>query len=421
MDTLACALGAYDCEQVQIGRRLAPPVVLPHKNAGRILGFRDWTTAEEAAFVNTAMIRNWDWNDVFPGSHPSDCLGAFFALAEPAGADGRTFLTSTVIAYEVITRLAASTQLRRRGWDQGFGIGISTVAGLGHMFRLPFEAIANAVAIITVANVPFRATRAGKLSLWKGSATSFATRNAAFATLLAAEGMTGPDRPFEGRHGLWDLITGPFEMEPFGGRGGRFTTPTVRLKYWPAENSAQAAIWAALELRSRADVGELTGIDVFTDKLARDEIASEPEKWDPQTRETADHSLPYIFAKALLDGTINLASFEESAYLDPSIRPLMAKIRVHVDPEIEAAWPAKVIMRVEATTAQGKLPPVEVVNPRGHEDNPMQDRDTDAKFRTTAVPVLGAERAEAALSAWWKLGEARDLTKHLELLRPKAS
>jgi 2-methylcitrate dehydratase len=229
VDTLACALGAYDCEQVQIGRRLAPPVVLPHKNAGRILGFRDWTTAEEAAFVNTAMIRNWDWNDVFPGSHPSDCLGAFFALAEPAGADGRTFLTSTVIAYEVITRLAASTQLRRRGWDQGFGIGISTVAGLGHMFRLPFEAIANAVAIITVANVPLRATRAGKLSLWKGSATSFATRNAAFATLLAAEGMTGPDRPFDGRHGLWEQITGPFEMEPFGGRGGRFTTPTAEI------------------------------------------------------------------------------------------------------------------------------------------------------------------------------------------------
>jgi 2-methylcitrate dehydratase len=198
-------------------------------------------------------------------------------------------------------------------------------------------------------------------------------------------------------------------------------SPHPRLKYWPAENSAQAAIWAALELRSKADVGEFTGIDVFTDKLARDEIASEPEKWDPQTRETADHSLPYIFAKALLDGTINLASFEESAYLDPSIRPLMAKIRVHVDPEIEAAWPAKVIMRVEATTAQGMLPRVEVVNPRGHEDNPMQDRDTDAKFRTTAVPVLGADRAEAALSAWWRLAEARDLTEHLELLRPEAS
>lgn len=415
VDSLACAIAAYRCQPAQIGLRLARGAA-PQRYSGRILGYGERSTAEAAAFVNTAMIRNLDFNDQYPGGHPSDCLGALLAIAESAQADGRRLLSSMVVAYEIFVRLSDATGLRTKGWDQGFAIGISTAAGVGHLLRLSPEALGEAIAITAVANVPMRNSRAGELSLWKGAATAFATRNGLFAALLAAEGMTGPDRPFEGKHGLWDLITGPFELEPFGGRGGRFRTGEVQLKYWPVEYNAQLVVWAALELRSKVDWRDLAEIDIGTYSFAFSEIGSEPEKWDPKTRETADHSLPYIFARTLIDGTINVASFEEAAYRDPSIRPLMAIIRVRKDEAVDARYPETVSMHVEATTVDGRRHVLEPRDPLGHTKNPMQDKDIRSKFLAAVEPVLGVGRAPSALERWWKLPHFSDLFEPLSLL-----
>src|SRR5918999_101887 len=249
VDTLACAVTARDCESVWVGLRLAEGA-LPVRYPGRIICHAQKSGAESATFINTAMIRNLDFNDQYPGGHPSDCMGAFLAIAEATNTNGRRLISALVVAYELFVRLSDATGLRYKGWDQGFAIGIATAAGVGHLLRLPPEQLAEAIAIITVANIPMRNTRAGELSLWKGAATSFATRNGIFAALLAAEGMTGPDRPFEGKHGLWDLITGPFELEPLPTDAGPYRTPDVQLKAWPVEYNAQLPVWAALELRS---------------------------------------------------------------------------------------------------------------------------------------------------------------------------
>src|SRR5215510_13034933 len=124
----------------------------------------------------------------------------------------------------------------------------------------------------------------------------------------AAEGMSGPGNAFDGRNGLWEKVTGPFQLAPFPNQGGAYLTPRVQLKYWPIETNGQAAVWAALELRSKVNPSGLKAIDVFTSKFTWFEIGSEREKWDPKTRETADHSLPYIFARALVDGPIRVTS-----------------------------------------------------------------------------------------------------------------
>src|SRR3972149_1357706 len=377
--SLACAIAAYECEPARIGRRLARGAI-PERYVGRILGFRERTTAQDAAFVNTAMIRNLDFNDQYPGGHPSDCLGAFLAIAEAAKADARRLLSSMVVAYDLFVRLNDATGLRMKGWDQGFVIGVCTAAGVGHLLQLSPKVLAEAIAIVSVANVPMRNTRAGELSLWKGTATAFATRNGVFAALLATEGMTGPDRPFEGKHGLWDLITGPFELAPLPGRGGEFRTPEVQLKYWPVEYNAQLVVWAALELRSKIDWRNLTEINFGTYAFAYSGIGSDPEKWDPKTRETADHSLPYIFARTLIAETITAASFEEGAYRDPLLRALMAKIRVRKDEAIDALYPETVALKVEAKTKDGRGYSFTPQDPLGHNKNPMQDKDIDTKF-----------------------------------------
>jgi 2-methylcitrate dehydratase len=233
-------------------------------------------------------------------------------------------------------------------------------------------------------------------------------RNGVFAALLAAEGMVGPGNAFEGRNGLWENVTGPFELAPFPNRGGAPLTPKVQLKYWPVETNGQPVVFAALELRTKVDPKTLKDIEVFTSKFTWFEIGSEPEKWDPRTRETADHSLPYMFARTLVDGPLKVGSFADAKVFDPALRPLMAMIKVTVDEAIEALLP-DMALRVVATTSDGARHTVEVGNPLGHPNNPMRDEHINEKFVGLAEPVLGAARAQALLDRWWRVHEADDL------------
>jgi len=415
VDSLGCALGAYDCEPAAIGRRLASGEA-PGKYPGRLLCFGDRLPAESAAFINTTMIRNLDFNDRYPGGHPSDCLGALLALAGATKVDGKRFIASMIVIYEVFARLSDATKLSRHGWDQGYAVGIATAAGVCNLLKLASEATAHAVGIAAAANLPLRVTRSGELTPWKNVATAYATRNGLFAALLAAEGMIGPGNAFEGRNGLWEKVTGPFDLAPFPNDRGAYLTPRVQLKYWPIETNGQPAVWAALELRAKADPGDLKAIEIFTSKFTWFEIGSEPEKWDPKTRETADHSLPYIFARALVDGPIRVSSFSDEAVRDSSLRPLMEKIKVIPDDAIEALLPAKTLLRVVATATDGARYSVEVVNPLGHPDNPMQDRHIEEKFVALAEPVIGIERVRMALDRWWRVESSDDVSALMQLL-----
>jgi 2-methylcitrate dehydratase len=366
------------------------------------------------------MIRNYDFNDRFPGGHPSDGLGAHFALAGVGagakGIDGKRFLTAVLVTYEIFIRLSESSQMRTLGWDQGFAVALSAAAGICNLLGLSVEQTANAIGMTATATVPLRVTRSGELTPWKNVATAFAARNGAFAATLAAEGMIGPGNAFEGRAGLFDNITGPFDLAPFPTEGGDFHLPRVLTKYWPLETNGQPVVWAALEMREKISIDDIEAIEVLCDEFTRFEIASEPEKWDPQTRETADHSLPYIFARALVDGPLTVASFDEEEVRDAALRPLMQKIKVTTDPAIEALVPHTMMVRAIVRTIDGAAHEVEIVNPLGHPDNPMGDADIENKFRAQSEPAIGAARCDEVLEAWWRLSDAAELRPLIEML-----
>ena len=414
IDALGCGLGAHDCEPAQIGRRMAAGET-PGKYAGRVLFYGDRLPAELAAFINTTMIRNFDFNDRYPGGHPSDALGPLIALASAMSVDGKRFLASMSVMYEIFARLSDSTQLSRRGWDQGFAISIAAAAGVCNLLGLPLQATANAIGIAASSNVPLRVTRSGELTPWKSVATAYAARNGLFAACLAAEGMAGPGHAFEGRAGLFENVTGPFTLADFPTEGGPSLTPRVQLKYWPVETNGQPVIWAALELRKALAASDIKAIEVFANKFTWFEIGSEPEKWDPQTRETADHSLPYIFARAFVDGPITTHSFTEDKVRDPAIRPLMSKLKVTVDDALEAVLP-RMVLRVTATETNGKQHSVEIVDPWAIPTIPMQDKDIEEKFNAMAEPVLGPERCRRSLDAFWKVRDADNIGALFALL-----
>jgi hypothetical protein len=148
----------------------------------------------------------------------------------------------------------------------------------------------------------------------------------------------------------------------------------------------------ALRLREKVRL-EDQAIDVQIYAMAHSEIGSEPAKWDPRTRETADHSLPYMLAIALRDGRITPASFEPERYLDPSLRPIMNRIRVAESPEFTQRFPQELRSQIEVTTRAGQRFTERAEYPKGHARNPVTDADVESKFRDLAGDALGAQRA----------------------------
>jgi 2-methylcitrate dehydratase len=266
--------------------------------------------------------------------------------------------------------------------------------------------------------VALRQTRSGELSMWKGCAFANAARNGVFAALLAAEGLTGPAPIFEGELGFMKLVSRePFDLPVLGGRGVPFMINKTYIKYWPAEYHSQSAIDAALHLRK--DVGDwrqIRSLDIHTFNAAVDIIGKDPEKWRPRTRETADHSLPYCTAVALVDGVVGDAQFEPARFTDPALLELVSRIKVHRDAELNQRYPAGIPNRLTVKLADGRELVKEVEFPRGHAGNPMTDAEVEQKFRSLVEPRYGKPTAERVLAACWELDKLKGATALLSLL-----
>jgi 2-methylcitrate dehydratase len=418
VDTLGCALGGYGSEPARIARAIADD----HggKPPARVFGSGARTSMEMAAFANTVMARYLDCNDTYisKGSgHPSDMIPGCLAVAEAHGATGKDTLLSIAVAYEVFGALADVVGLRDRGWDQGVFVVLGSAAGAAKLLKLNSDETANALAIAVTANIPTRQTRAGELAMWKGCATAAATRSGVFAALLAQKGMTGPTAAFEGRHGVWEQVTGPFELGTPGGRGVAFAIERANVKFFPAEYHSQAPLWLALELRKKVRVDDIESIDVQTYYTAWSEIGSEPEKWHPKTRETADHSLPYLLAAALTDGAITAESFSDARIADPKISQLMQRIRISENKAYTGEFPGKLMTSIEVATRDGQRLNENVSYPKGHAKNPMSDTDIESKFAGLAQSVMASPARDALLDALWRIDEASDVGAVTDLVR----
>jgi 2-methylcitrate dehydratase len=173
----------------------------------------------------------------------------------------------------------------------------------------------------------------------------------------------------------------------------------------------QTAIVAAIEVaREVGALDQVTAIEVATSRSGYQRTGSEPEKWDPKTRETADHSLPYMIARAMFDGDITPESFSEKQFRDPAILAFMQKIKVAEDPALTARAGGAVPTRVTATLADGKRITREVDHAPGFAARPMTRADVERKFRGNVGARWPKEQTEANLNALWAIDQVSDLT-----------
>jgi 2-methylcitrate dehydratase len=417
IDSFATAFGARNADAHAIARRCALRV---QSQPEARLFFGGKSSIEWATFVNGLLIRYLDYNDTYLSlepAHPSDNLAAVLSVGEAVKAGGKELIAAAVLAYEVQCRLCDAASLRKHGVDHVTYGAISSALAACKLLKLDATKSTHAVGLAGVCNVALRQTRSGEISMWKGCAFANAARNGVFAALLAAEGLTGPAPIFEGELGLMKLITGPFEVAPFGGDGRPFMITSTYIKFWPAEYHSQSAIDAALQLRPQVDnVRNIESIDVHTFDAAVDIIGKDPEKWRPRTRETADHSLPYCAAVALADGDVTLAQFEPRRFTDAALLELTGKVRIHRDKALNERYPRGIPNRLTVTMKDGRQFVREVEFPRGHNLNPMTDAEVEKKFRTLAEPHCGRERANQILAECWNLEALTDAGRLLGLL-----
>jgi len=418
IDTLGCAMGGFTAEPAKIARRLAGNIssAIP----SRLLGTERCSSPDMAGFANGVMLRYLDCNDSYfspGGGHPSDMIPAALALADPVGCDGRAVITAITLAYEVFCRLSDQVVTGELGWDQGIFSVIGAACAAGKVMGLDREQMSHAISLAVVPNLPLGATRVGELSMWKGCAAASATRAGIFAAQLAQQGMTGPFEPFEGRKGLWEQAAGrPVELSRLGGNGETFRITDTTFKFFPSQIHTQGPIGLALELRPQVSLSEIESINIRTYHTAVSSASAEPEKWDPKTRETADHSIPYLVAVALQDGAVTPASFTSDRIQDPALRPLITKMTIEEDPGFTSRFPSEFNCRVELTTTSGKSFVSQTAYPRGHRRNPLDDTEVEAKFRRLSSGVLSEQQCSQALELMWRLEELPDLEELFDSL-----
>jgi 2-methylcitrate dehydratase len=412
IDTLGCALGGASSGPAEIARDIAKTVTSTRPATIMVSGQR--TSPDLAVFANGVMIRFLDFNDGYTSTgesgHPSDSIAAALTAAEVARRSGQDLIAATVLAYEVFCRICDEVDLKPLGWDHVTVGGIASTAAAAKLFGLEGKQLAEAFNLGIAPNIALYQTRIGSVSMWKGCAYANASRNAMFATMLAERGMTGPAPIFEGPGGYFKAVThGPFQLAALGGREHPYKIMECSIKRFPLGQYSQTVVQAALEAREQIrSPQEIAEVRIETGATAVRLMAGDPDKWAPATRETADHSMPYTVAVALIHGVVAEHHFGNEYLYDPDIRALTQRVKVEVSDEANRRMPEAMLCRLTIATKGGRHHTAMVEYHKGHWKNPMSDTEVETKFRSLAKKVQQQSRSDRLLETMWELENLAD-------------
>ncbi|OUD05080.1 MmgE/PrpD family protein [Streptomyces swartbergensis] len=414
VDSLGCGLGAFHAPPSRNGRAFAEA---HPSTAATILGTRQTTTADIAAFVTGTMVRYFDFNDGYIGKevgHPSDNIPVCLAVGESQKASGEDLILAIVLAYEMQCRFQDAANLHSGGWDHVNFVLVSSAVAAGRLMGLSQQQLTEAINIAVNSHIALRQVRSGNLSQWKGCSAPNAARNGIVAAELAKHDFTGPSPIFEGEMGFMNQITGIFSLDvgEFGNRDNQsYAISRTLTKMLPTNGEMQTAVWAAVSVRDRiADLDAIDSVQVDTTHVGYKFLGKDPEKWKPTTRETADHSLPYTVARALLDGAITIESYSDEAIRDPAALTLMQRISVREDPALTEIFPEYIPNRVAVTLTSGEVLTEEVRDAPGGGRVAMTDEQFEEKFHGLLRALAPEAQREEILSLAWGVENLPDLS-----------
>jgi 2-methylcitrate dehydratase len=437
VDSIAVALAALRHRAAQAARRHA--YRFPGGNEGCVIwGTAKRTTPEIAALANGVLLRCYDYNDFFVGQrnsgHPSDIVAGLIVAAEWANAPGDLLLTSLAVGYEAIAALFDACSTAPGGWDYTNLTGIGAACAIARCLGLSRGETREALAMTVIPHFASDEIESGELdsrgdlTMWKRFNGSDAVRNALQACLLASVGVEGAVRPFTGKQGFIAKLKNaddplPVLRDRLGGNRPLARIGETFIKSWPVGSVAQSAIDAALRARAKLAKGAaIKRVRVFAEEGAYDHLVRiRDDPWHPISRETADHSLPYIVAAAVLDGKVTSDSFAPRVVGDPARQKfLVDKVTVEAAPELGtiaggkyARAMAGYLSRVEIACEDGTVTRGEAQPPPGHPKNPLSDAALEAKLRDSVASVMDRAHVDRLAASLWsadRLHSVRELT-----------
>ncbi|MBO9554723.1 MmgE/PrpD family protein [Cellulomonas sp.] len=388
-------------------------------------------TPEWAAWANGVAVRELDYHDTFLAadySHPGDNIPPIVAVAQHTGRSGADLVRAIATGYEIQVDLVRAISLHAHKIDHVAHLGPSVAAGLGTLLGLSTEVTFHAVGQALHTTTATRQSRKGEISTWKAYAPAFAGKVAIEAVDRAMRGETSPTPIYEGEDGViaW-LLDGPEAryVVPLPGPG---EAKTAILDTYTKEHSAEYQSQALIDLARRlrrerpdlADPSNVASIVIHTSHHTHYVIgsgANDPQKYDPSaSRETLDHSIPYIFTVALQDGGWHhVDSYAPSRAARPDTVALWHKVTTTEDPEWTRRYhstdPTEKAFggRVEITTTSGEVVVDEIAVADAHPlgARPFTREQYVAKFRTLADGVLPDVEIDRFLAVAQRLPDLR--------------
>jgi len=422
LDSIGCALGGYQQHDVKIALHVLDEIA--GRGTATVIGTGKRMDPVSASLANALMIRCMDYNDIYwkqDPSHPSDIFPAALACCERAKSNGKELIVGLVLGHEFEMRLceAAFPGIRERGWHHATLTAFVSPIVAGRALHLDWEQIQHAIGISASRHATLGAVTAGKLTMMKNTVDPMATQSGVLAALLAEKGYSGPEHVIDGKEGLTHCFGPDWKLNLLtDGLGDSWRITQCGMKFFPTEALTHAPISAVLDLVKEHDLHPNAVEKVQIRSLARAaDILSDPSKYDPHTKETADHSLPYVIAAALVDRQVTPAQFEMKKIMDPTIRAQLKKVEVVADPEIEKVFPALQRVVVNITTSDGRTFSRQLDYPKGDPRNPLSDQEVEEKFAALADGVLTVAAQRKLKDAIWNLEKISSVSKLMALMK----
>src|SRR5437899_2606506 len=422
LDSVGCALGGYQQHDVKIALEVLDEIA--GNGPATVIGTGKKMDPVSASLANALMIRCMDYNDIYwkqDPSHPSDIFPAALACCERAKSDGKELIAGLVLGHEFEMRFceAAFPGIRERGWHHATLTAFVSPIVAGRALHLGWEQIQHAIGISASRHATLGAVTAGKLTMMKNTVDPMATQSGVLAALMAEKGYTGPEHVVDGKEGLTHCFGPSSKLNLLSdGLGESWRVTQCGMKAFPTEALTHTPISAVLDLIKAHDLKPDQVEKAQIRSLARAaDILSDPSKYDPHSKETADHSLPYVIAAAIVDRQVTPAQFEMKKIMDPAIRAQLKKVEVVADPEIEKVFPALQRVVVNITATDGRKLSKQLDYPKGDPRNPLSDAEIEEKFRALAEGVLSAKAQGKLIDAIWNLEKCASVTKLMALMK----
>jgi 2-methylcitrate dehydratase len=368
-----------------------------------------------AAFWHTALVRYVDFMDNFLAPtetcHTADNFGVALTVTDYVGGSGRDLMLAVALSYTVQSRFVDHANFMTRGFDHTTQLAFSLNAAAGRLLGMSESQIANAIAMAAVSDASFAVVRAKPLSQWKGLASAQSALEAMNTLFLARRGVQGPLQVIEGSNGIDNLLHMQVRID--WDKEGYEGVLESTIKKYNAMIHTQSAVHCMVELvkQNRLDPTKVIAIEADVTRMTYDFAGGGLYGVDKivQTKEQADHNLPYLLAVAMLDRDVMPAQFEPDRIAKTDVQQLLKKVSVRPDHVFTELYPAKMPAKITVRLKDGSVIEHEVQDFPGMPSNPFTWEDSVEKFDR-----LVAGRADESVSR-----EIKDAVRSLESIQVK--